>query len=596
MKCKSPYKKAERVRRTPAHIMLASPHADDSVAQLIDLIAQPIDAGGLEYSSRLAEQIRSIASEDLNESINAEGDTLLSWAATHDNVVASRALIAARCDVNAHGGGRCIAMSVAASWGHIRVIELLVAANAEVNLTAPDNAGGDGGTALLWACREEHPDIVKLLIAERASIDQGDTQGATPLHWACDRGSAECVELLVGANAEVNLTDREGSSALSCACLANSATCVRMLIEAKASVGLTVESPSGGPLLEASGEGFAEIVLLLIEARAHPDQVTENALTPLFAACLSGQPECARLLLDAGAAVDQTNAGGSTPLAVCCDKVACQRALLSVERELPESNQFHLECVRVLISRGADVNKADVEGCTPLMVASLGGHTDCVRLLLEAGAVIDEKVPASGERAIHLAIIEGHMQCVQLLSSYGADRSATQGTLGTLGTLAAYASAHEQAEIAAWLKLSETWSPLHHVEVLCVKRARELLRAGVEIDLDLSESHPPSPFRLASSLSSPTPASELVRRAGLPWSPETQELFPLPARRRAVVLMHLGYLKSMSFPFESQSFVDAWRCYVLPHALRRDSGRGPEVEVECKRSDLDLHTNSLWRM
>ena len=39
---------------------------------------------------------------------------------------------------------------------------------------------------------------------------------------------------------------------------------------------------------------------------------------------------------------------------------------------------------------GAQVNEKD-EGWTALMLASMGGHTEVVRLLVDKGALVDEK-------------------------------------------------------------------------------------------------------------------------------------------------------------------------------------------------------------
>ncbi len=42
--------------------------------------------------------------------------------------------------------------------------------------------------------------------------------------------------------------------------------------------------------------------------------------------------------------------------------------------------------MKLLIDAGADVNKADELGKTPLYWATLNGHTECAKLLRAAGA------------------------------------------------------------------------------------------------------------------------------------------------------------------------------------------------------------------
>ena len=49
-----------------------------------------------------------------------------------------------------------------------------------------------------------------------------------------------------------------------------------------------------------------------------------------------------------------------------------------------------MEVVRVLVEKGADINKARNDGATPLHVASQNGHADVVRILVERGADINK--------------------------------------------------------------------------------------------------------------------------------------------------------------------------------------------------------------
>ena len=46
----------------------------------------------------------------------------------------------------------------------------------------------------------------------------------------------------------------------------------------------------------------------------------------------------------------------------------------------------HLEGITRLIAAGADVNKSENDGWSPIMMASEFGHQEAVQLLLDAGA------------------------------------------------------------------------------------------------------------------------------------------------------------------------------------------------------------------
>jgi peptide chain release factor subunit 1 len=69
----------------------------------------------------------------------------------------------------------------------------------------------------------------------------------------------------------------------------------------------------------------------------------------------------------------------------------------------------YTECVRLLLGAGADIH-ADNHA---LRHASCNGHIECVRLLLEAGA----NAHANNDEALILASRQGHLECVRLLRS-----------------------------------------------------------------------------------------------------------------------------------------------------------------------------------
>lgn len=122
----------------------------------------------------------------------------------------------------------------------------------------------------------------------------------------------------------------------------------------------------------------------------------------------------------------------------------------------------HLNCVKVLLEHGADVDSLDVKAQTPLFTAVSHGHLECVRMLLEAGACpsgsiynncspvltasrdgafailqellghgaevnVKAKLPvwasniASCSGPLYLAAVYGHLDCFRLLLLYGAD-------------------------------------------------------------------------------------------------------------------------------------------------------------------------------
>ena len=65
-----------------------------------------------------------------------------------------------------------------------------------------------------------------------------------------------------------------------------------------------------------------------------------------------------------------------------------------------------LQCLRLLLKKGADANAADEAGWTPLMLAVRGGKLPAVEALLAAGADAAAQ-NQQGATALHLAAING---------------------------------------------------------------------------------------------------------------------------------------------------------------------------------------------
>ncbi len=88
------------------------------------------------------------------------------------------------------------------------------------------------------------------------------------------------------------------------------------------------------------------------------------------------------------------------------------------------STNCHIECIKLLIENGADVNIGNIEGDTPLIFASSIDHIECVKLLIEKGAIIDKANKAS-LTSLLWASREDSIECVKLLIEKGADINKT---------------------------------------------------------------------------------------------------------------------------------------------------------------------------
>ena len=83
----------------------------------------------------------------------------------------------------------------------------------------------------------------------------------------------------------------------------------------------------------------------------------------------------------------------------------------------------HVDCLRELITSGAEVNIQSINGKTALIHTSEKGHTDGLKLLLEAGANLDI-ADSNGNTVLLAAAKSSNEQIIQLLIDWGADVNA----------------------------------------------------------------------------------------------------------------------------------------------------------------------------
>ena len=131
-------------------------------------------------------------------------------------------------------------------------------------------------------------------------------------------------------------------------------------------------------------------------------------MNELFDAAEAGNLEQVMLLVQQGADKNQIKHGAGwyeeTALSVAVDK-------------------SHFDVARFLVEQGADMEKSDRAGNSPITIASLRGHLELTRYLLEQGANRD-KANNYGETPLHITARDGYLDVAKLLMAYGADLNA----------------------------------------------------------------------------------------------------------------------------------------------------------------------------
>ena len=280
-------------------------------------------------------------------------------------------------------------------------------------VSAPLTVQAEAGfTALTFACRFGHLGAAQLLVTHGATIDARTKSGFSPLQYACQFGHQETLSAMIELKADVNHLGNGGWHALFDACMNGHDEIVRELCSAGANVNHGRTNSGFTALMFACQHHHEAAAVALLELGADPNQLntkspSESAVQicvkedapnvlqavlaaggshtkvrgstgsePLHAAASGCKAECVHVLLRHGAEVDVTESDSKTAL------------LLVVEARL--STGMHqaeaAAVVTILIQCGANVNKADASGRTPLQLALDGGLHTIAELLRTAGA------------------------------------------------------------------------------------------------------------------------------------------------------------------------------------------------------------------
>ena len=272
------------------------------------------------------------------------------------------------------------------------------------------------------AARHADWDVVRALVQEGADVDARQGDGATALHWAAYWNEVELADLLIRAGADVNSANDLGVTPLWAAAENRSAAMVGRLLDAGADPNAPLLSGET-PLMTAARVGAADVTRELLEAGADPAATAGRSQTALMWAVAQRHPDVVEALLDYGAAVDarsdvwtevvkttpepwnpeyvtQIPQGGYTPL-------------------LFAARVGDLPSAKLLVAAGADVNDQPPYGTSATVVAAHSGHGDVAAFLLEQGA--DPNAADAGYTALHAAILHKDATLVRALLDHGAD-------------------------------------------------------------------------------------------------------------------------------------------------------------------------------
>jgi len=234
----------------------------------------------------------------------------------------------------------------------------------------PNAPGPDGTTPIMWAAANGDLELVRALVKAGAKVDAQNRFGAFALSEAATAGSAPIIDALLKAGANPNKANPEGETSLMAAARSGRLDAAKLLVEAGADINTKESFGEQSALMWAAAQSQAEMVKFLVSKGAdvnargvirnwerkvltepRPKDLNQGGFTPLLYAAREGCVECAKHLVAGGADLNLEDPHRVAPL---------NMALLNL----------HFEFAAFMVKAGADVNKWDFYGRTPIYMAA----------------------------------------------------------------------------------------------------------------------------------------------------------------------------------------------------------------------------------
>ncbi|XP_062985937.1 transient receptor potential cation channel subfamily A member 1 [Elgaria multicarinata webbii] len=331
----------------------------DGLKKLDDLNATPLHHAAGNGQLELMQMIIDGSSVEVLNVTDSSGNTPLHWATKKNQTESIKLLLSRGANPNILNSNTMAPLHLAVQCLYNELVKIFV----EHSTTDVNLEGEGGNTPVLVACYKDNSEALKLLIENGAKISKTNNMGCMPVHVAAFSGAKACMEIVMKKGEDLGYSPENHIN------FTNIGKC--------SSLHLAVQS------------GDLEMIKMCIEYGAQIDLKQNDKCTALHFAATQGATEILKLMM--------SSYTGDEPIIDALDG--------NKETLLHRAALFdHYELAEYLMSMGIKIDGVDIEGRTPLLLASSCASWKIVNLLLSKGANVELK-DHLGRNFLHLTVL-----------------------------------------------------------------------------------------------------------------------------------------------------------------------------------------------